>query len=401
MTNKGNKTKLREQEYEQLMSNILFLMIHSLYNYNEICEQLHIYNDKFKSMIDNAAYIKEHFGIQMLEKLENSREIRRNLVSDRSSGPSTNEIVKDPKYRQLIKPNVIKVSKYEHELIKRVSVFLENDGNSTKAAINSEYKLNELLTSLNDEKLKNLLLENVYNKLHEFLEIDSILTQNRISECKNLIKTVILATYEEKGNLKRIEEKTGYSEIVIRRILEHPYFHIICNNLDINISLDMLHYEEETIDNYYPIPYYDELGKLVEIAEQEAKLVLDIADYMIENNASYSKAAQKFNLSKKTICVKMKEKLPYISKSKSEEVNEIVEQHTSKSVKDDKSLQERVLFESEIFLRGYTLNEVAYLVNGSYSAIQRDLSKRLPQISEEKGQLVKTKLQYNQAYKNQ
>jgi len=397
-----NEKILQEQEYEQLMNNILIFMITSLYNYDEICEKLYIIRDTLTDMINNEEYIKNHFGIHMLEKLKKAREIRRNLANDNILSSSTNEIVKDPKYRQIVKPNVIKVSKYEHQLIKKVAVFLEYDGDSKNAAINSSYPLNEIITSLADPKLKGLLLEDVYEEVQELLEIESILTQNRMVECKALIGNVVLSVHREKGNINRIKRNIGYSEAVIRRILEHPYVSIICNSLDINVSVDMLHYEEKKVTDYdYPFYHFDSVGRLVEIDMKEVQLVLDIADFIIESNATYAQAAQKFGFSKKTICVKMKNKLPYISKTKSKEVNKIVNRNTAKSVENDEELQERVLLESELLLRGYTIKQVAYLVNNKYSSTQRDLSKRLPQLSEEKGQLVKTMLKYNQAYKNQ
>lgn len=397
---KANEEKLQEQEYEQLTTNVLFLMINSLYNTNEICEKLHIHYNKFMSIINNEEYIEKNFGIQMLDKLRQSRELRDNLVSDHNISSSTNEIVKTPECRQIIKPNIIKVGKYEHQLIKKAALFLEYNGDSKEAAINSSYSLNEIITSIKDIRLKDLLLENVYEHTQKLLEIDSILTQNRISECKKLVKSVIVATHEAKGNLYTIIKKTGYSEEIIRRVLKHPCVGIICNSLDISVNLDMLYYKEETKIEYYSLSYYNPMGQLIEIEEQERKLVLGIADYIIENKCSYSKAAEKFKLSKKTICLKMKDKLPHVSKEKSEKVNEIVSSYTAKSVKDDENLQERVLLESKIFLRGYTLEQVAYLTNNSYSSTQRDLSKRLPQIDEEKGQLVKTMLKNNQLHKN-
>lgn len=140
----------------------------------------------------------------------------------------------------------------------------------------------------------------------------------------------------------------------------------------------------------------NEFEKMIDIDEQQKNLILEIANYIIDKNASYGDAAKKFGFSKKTVCVKMKDKLPYISKIKSEQVREIVKQNTSFSVENDEILKERVLFECELFMRGYTLEQLAYLVNNSYSSTQRDLSERLPKISEEKGQLLKTRLQYNQ-----
>lgn len=394
--------EISAKEYEKLMANILDNMIHSLYNYDEMCENLHICIKTLKDMIDNEKYIKEHFGEQMLQELKLSKDRRNNLPYCCKRGNNTCEIVKDPKCRQIIKPDIIKTSKYEYELIKKAVLFLEHSGDSKKVVNSSGCPLNEIITSLADPKLKELLLEDVYEEVQELLEIESILTQNRMIERKVLIGNVVLSVHRERGNINRIKTNLGYTEDVIRRILEHPYVSIICNSLNINVSVDMLHYEEKSSTDYcYPFYYFDSVGKLVEIDMKEVQLILDIADFIIESNATYAQAAQKFGFSKKTICVKMKNKLPYISKTKSKEINKIVNGNTAKNVENDEELQERVLLESKLLLRGYTIKQVAYLVNNKYSSTQRDLSQRLPQLSEEKGQLVKTMLKYNQAYKNQ
>lgn len=390
------KAELKDREYEELMSNILFYMINSLYNYNEICEKNYITDNIFKSMIDNEKYIEEHFGIQMLQKLRESREIRKCLPIDKRDIKSSRQIVKDPNHRKLIKSNIIVVSNYEFELIKKVSIFFDNGGNTEKASNNSEYSIKDLYTSLCDDKLKNILKESVYEQLEVLREVDSILTQNRMTERKELIRTIILAIHSTNGDLTAIERKTGYSKMIIERVIQHPYVSIVCNSLNIEVSLDMLHYEDEYNENY-PKYQVDSLDKLEHVDEQERKLILDIADYIIENKATYKEAADKFKLSKKTICVKMKDKLPHISKEKSEKVNEIVKGNTALSITDSPELQARVELEYALFMRGYTLEQVADLVNNSYSSTQRDLAERLSQIDKEKGALVKQRLQYNQS----
>lgn len=46
-------------------------------------------------------------------------------------------------------------------------------------------------------------------------------------------------------------------------------------------------------------------------------------------------------------------------------------------------------------MRGYTLCEIAYLLDGTYSTVQRDLSSRIYDIEEEMGLKATAKLKQN------
>jgi len=93
-------------------------------------------------------------------------------------------------------------------------------------------------------------------------------------------------------------------------------------------------------------------------------------------------------MGKTTVEEKVKNKLPHISKEKSDKVTEIIKSHTSTKAEQDEQIRERTLLETELFLRGYTLSQVAYLVNSSYTTTQRDLSNRLSLIDKEKSKQV-------------
>ena len=240
---KIEEKRKKEIEYEQIMTNIIYYMLNSLYNYEEIGQRVFVRKDQVCSMLSNKEYIKGKYGENMLKRIDESLEKRK--VCRGTHRDNDLIIVKDPKYRSLIYPNIITVSSYQYSLIEKVALFFEYNGNSCMMAMNSNYCLNSISNSLNNPCLKDILLECVYKKLQTLLEIDSILTQNRIKECKKLIEKVISITYYVAGDTEKLEENVGYPIEVIKRILNHPLVPIVCRELGIEQSSIILEEDEK------------------------------------------------------------------------------------------------------------------------------------------------------------
>lgn len=366
------KEAQKEAQYEQLMKNIIFYMLNSLYTYGEIAQHVFANKKIVQEMISNTDYISKKFGKKIVSELKKMIEVRKNLLSRIKNYETV--VVKDPKYRKLVNPNILVVSNYEYSLIEKVCCFFENDGSTEKMVQNNTlYHLNDIMISLKDNKLKNLLLPNVYERLKTLLEVDIILTQNRLADCYSLIKEVLLKTYEENGNAEIVQDTLNLPICMIERILNHPYTQLVCKNLQIS-------------------PSDVKLKKL----DEKSQIIVNIADYIIEHNASYEEAAKEFGIGKSTIGEYMKDKLPLISEKRSKQINQIVGHHTSTKVLTEE-MQERILLEYELLMRGYNLTQIAYLINNSYATVQRDISKRLPILSEEKGKISKDKLEHNKS----
>lgn len=140
----------------------------------------------------------------------------------------------------------------------------------------------------------------------------------------------------------------------------------------------------------------DNLERMIRVEEQEKMLILNIADYIIESKSSLRETANHFHIGKTTIGDYMKYKLPLISTDKTIQVSAIISSKTcTKELTDE--LKDRIYFEYELLMRGYTLKQIAYLLNANYPMVQRDLSSRIYRISDEMGDLAKEKLNSNKA----
>ena len=239
---KIEKENRKEMEYEQTMSKILYYMLNSLYNTDEIAQMVFISNPTLIKMLADIDYIEEKFGKQMVENLKKWTDIRKKYTKRIKNGFS---LVKDPKYRNLIYSDIITVTDYEYSLIEKVSLFFEYKGDAQAMAVNTQFSLNTIITSLNDICLKDILLESVYKKLRTLLEVDSILTQNRLVERKQLIKNVISIMYTLRGDIESVTEILGYPSGVVERIIKHPATPIICKELGIDISSIELNINED------------------------------------------------------------------------------------------------------------------------------------------------------------
>lgn len=242
---KDEKAAKKAAEYEQMMDNVIYYMINSLYNYDELSVKLFMSKRNIQEMALNFRYIESKYGKKVLKKLKKAIEIRKTLhYSHRDT-----VIVKDPKYRSIVCSNVINVPSYQYSLIEKVALFFEYNGDTQKMALNSEYSLNTIVASLNDSCLEDLLIESVYEKLKKLLELDSILTQNKLIERNELIKKVVVVSYGVNGDSESLTEILGYPIGAIERILSNPYVSFVCDSLKIDKSSVEIKYNDNQLEN--------------------------------------------------------------------------------------------------------------------------------------------------------
>lgn len=242
---KREKEARKAAEYEQTMDNVIYYMINSLYNYDELAEKLFMSKKNIQEMALNFQYIESKYGKKILKKLKKAIEIRKTLhYSHRDK-----VIVKDPKYRNIVCSNVINVSSYQYSLIEKVALFFEFNGDTQKMALNSEYSLNSIVASLNDISLSDILISSAYERLKKLLELDSILTQNKLTERNELIKKVVTVSYGVNGDAESLTEILGYPIGAIERILSNPYVSIVCKSLKIDKYSIEIKYNDSLSEN--------------------------------------------------------------------------------------------------------------------------------------------------------
>ena len=235
------KENRKAQAYKQTMTDLIYYMLNSLYNYREIADRIYVSLFIMQSMISNEDYIRHEYGDSVWDSLQNSIKIRNRLPVNRKNM----FIVKDPKYRCLIYPDIFNVTNYQFSLLQKVAYFFQYNGDMKRMAKDYGYHINELVASLHDDCLKDMLKPDVYEKLKSLLNVESILIQNRIEDCRKLITSVIGAVYNIPNDIEKLEEVTGYSIAVIQRILNHSMVPIVCKNLGIPIESIQLNVPEE------------------------------------------------------------------------------------------------------------------------------------------------------------
>ena len=136
------------------------------------------------------------------------------------------------------------------------------------------------------------------------------------------------------------------------------------------------------------------LGKKEYVSEDNQGYI-DIANYIIQNKASLRQTAAYFHLGKTTIFDYIHEKLPTLSIRLYKQVFDVLMENKS-FAPEKKEIMEQVLATYESFMRHGSCREVEEELGLSRNVVQRNLTTRLKQISKEKYEQVKQRLEENQ-----
>lgn len=132
-----------------------------------------------------------------------------------------------------------------------------------------------------------------------------------------------------------------------------------------------------------------------EFVTDENYVYVDIANYIIRNKASLRDTAAYFHMGKTTVFDYIHEKLPSLSIRLYKQVFDVLMENKSFAA-DKKEIIEQVLQTYESFMRHNSCKEVEEELGLSRNVVQRNLTTRLKQISKEKYEQVKQRLEANQ-----
>ena len=147
------------------------------------------------------------------------------------------------------------------------------------------------------------------------------------------------------------------------------------------------------------IEAYDEEDDSLNIETALDNKIVDIANFIINEEASVRVAAKEYNLSKTTIGKYMNEKLPKISIKLYKKVFDIMQGHKSLSVK-YKAHRDILDEEIKCLDDNLTIDEIAINLNLSRNQVQRDLANRSKTLSNDLNKKIKKKLFNNQMIMN-
>ena len=113
------------------------------------------------------------------------------------------------------------------------------------------------------------------------------------------------------------------------------------------------------------------------------KKIIQIAEYIIQNNCSVREAAVHFDIGKTTVYDYMNEKLPDISIVLYKQIFDIFMENKSFNT-DNKTIINQVLSAYALLKEGYSSVEIQKKLGISRNVLQRNLTTRLKKIDEEK-----------------
>jgi transposase len=122
--------------------------------------------------------------------------------------------------------------------------------------------------------------------------------------------------------------------------------------------------------------------------EERTEKIIQIANYIIENNSSTRKAAEQFGISNATVSEWMNNSLKKMDNEMFLKVEEILKKNKPKTV-DDIDIKKRVLEAAKLITQNYTADQIAQHFNVTINVIYEDLQTRLPRISIELYEEVK------------
>lgn len=128
--------------------------------------------------------------------------------------------------------------------------------------------------------------------------------------------------------------------------------------------------------------------------EERIEKTIEIANYIIENNASTRKAAEHFGISNATVSDWMNLVLIKLDGKKYLKVQDILTGNKPKTIQDD-FVKQRVLEAAELIKQNFTVEEIAKHYGVTVNVINEDLQTRLPRISQELYIEVKNKQSQN------
>lgn len=128
--------------------------------------------------------------------------------------------------------------------------------------------------------------------------------------------------------------------------------------------------------------------------EEREILVIEIADYIIENQTSTRKTAEHFKISNYTVSEYMKNRLKNLDITRYKKVRQILTSNKPKTINDEE-IENRVLKVLELLKSGFTVKEIAHSLGETEFTIYRDISNRLKKLSTEDYELAKKILEEN------
>ena len=213
--------KSREEEKLEIATTLIYDILNSYYNVDNICTKENIKYETFREIVYDKDYIDLNFGEGTYDVVQKKLQENTNYCIHK---PQKSIVVKSPEYLSIIAPGIEIIDEYEKKRLDIILMYIASYGDIEKIMEKFEIE-NELavVSYLVDSRTKDLLNEKTYLELSPSIEAERILysmDENvKISDRRKLKDMVIVSLKNNNEDIELTSRDLNLPLGVIRRIL--------------------------------------------------------------------------------------------------------------------------------------------------------------------------------------
>ena len=164
-------------------------------------------------------FFMRYYGEEIAQQIKQKG---KELTNSYDNKLSKNIMIRDSELLAIVKPSIIKVMPYQKKILDCVALFLQNYGNIkyiVRFKTDYRYNYNYILSSLESREIRELLKEDVYERLERALVLEKELTCPQISKRKMRVSSMVEGYLLYHGNLFELKKSTLCSEDEMMRLL--------------------------------------------------------------------------------------------------------------------------------------------------------------------------------------
>lgn len=164
-------------------------------------------------------FFMRYYGEEIAQQIKQKG---KELTNSYDNKLSKNIMIRDSELLAIVKPSIIKVMPYQKKILDCVALFLQNYGNIkyiVRFKTDYRYNYNYILSSLESREIRELLKEDVYERLERALVLEKELTCPQISKRKMRVSSMVEGYLFYHGNLFELKKSTLCSEDEMMRLL--------------------------------------------------------------------------------------------------------------------------------------------------------------------------------------
>lgn len=218
-----------------LAKNIITDILESRLKLEDIATKNYVCLNVLNKIITDEKYITQNFGKDVFDKI-NTRIIEvRNL---KKYGPRDKCFIEEAHDLKIVKSEFDYLDDYNFKRLRVVSTYIMYEADIEYVSELLEMPISTIYSYINDIKIKDLIKEEYYNLLQEYIKYEKILISANIKEKRELISLVIT-------NLKNNVNNLYIPKGIIKRVIEDNLFNLICSSSNLELIKEKLDFKDE------------------------------------------------------------------------------------------------------------------------------------------------------------